>query len=78
MRAFACDLYRDESEYQTSGVRGRHLSEPVAVAYASATGAGTNANAEGSWQLFPRGGEPLALGGRRVESAPLGATDVDM
>ena len=67
MRAFACDLYRDEN----AGGQGTYLAQPVCAAYTEASGIDDD-----SWQLFPTD-EPLALGGRRVASSPLEPTDVD-
>ena len=67
MRSYSCDLYHDELSYQSTGHRGGRLSEPVTVAYAPSS--------LSSGQLFPQD-EPLLLGGRPVQSAPLGPTDV--
>lgn len=68
MCSFACDLYRDED----AGGKGTLLAEPTSLAYAEPASIDG-----GSWQLFPAD-KPLALGGRRVTSASLEPTDVDM
>ena len=50
------------------------LFEPAELTYAAAT----DVDGDGArWHLFPAD-EPLALGGRRVRSAPLEPTDVQV
>ena len=72
MRAFACDLYRDENAFQRGQPRGKLLTQPVEEAY----GLCADADEGGaSWQLFPMD-RPLELSGRRVTSTPLEPTDV--
>merc|ERR1719152_38068 len=66
MRAFACDIYRDENAVQRGAAVGVHLAEPVEEVYGVDTEEG---------RLFPRD-EPPDLSGRRVGSAPLEPTDV--
>ena len=74
MRGFACDIYRDEKVFQTSGVRGSRLGEPLALAYAlPSEGPSTELDDEG--HIFPQD-VPLELGGRRVDSVLLNPTDV--
>ena len=75
MRAYACDVYRDENAVQRGAQRGRtHLAESIEHAYA--TPLDVDGDGDASWQLFPRDA-PLELGGRSVGSAPLEPTDVD-
>ena len=74
MRGFACDIYRDEKVFQTSGVLGSRLGEPLALAYAlPSEGPSTELDDEG--HIFPQD-VPLELGGRRVDSVLLNPTDV--
>ena len=73
MRAYCCDIYRDENEAQRGAPRGASLGRPVEATYTAPSSDG--GERDEVWLLFPAD-EPLALGGREVHSAPLELTDV--